>query len=81
MNFKEFFEMIRPVIGGKGGDHKFARTLFDAIITEEGADVLDDYSENTYKAYARKEVQSRTSFCKKRGDRYLISGHFGDVYA
>lgn len=36
---------------------------------------------HTYKAYARKEVQSRTSFCKKRGDRYLISGHFGDVYA
>lgn len=36
---------------------------------------------HTYKAYARKEVQSRTSFYKKRGDRYLISGHFGDVYA
>ena len=36
---------------------------------------------HTYKVYTRKEVQSRTSFYKKRGDRYLISGHFGDVYA
>ena len=57
MNFKEFFELTRPVIGGKGGAHKFARTLFDAIITEEGADVLDDYSENTYKAYANGRTQ------------------------
>lgn len=36
---------------------------------------------HTYKVYTRKEVQSRTSFYKKRGDRYLISGHFSDVYA
>ena len=57
MNFKEFVELTRPVIGGKGGVHIFVRSLFDAILTDGGRDILDDYSDNTYKAYANGKVQ------------------------
>lgn len=52
MNFKKFVELIRPIIGGKGGVHKFVRTLFDAILNDDGRDILDDYSDSSYKAYA-----------------------------
>lgn len=57
MNFKEFVELTRPVIGGKSGAHKYVRSLFDAILTDGGRDILDDYSESTYKAYANGNTQ------------------------
>lgn len=49
--------MTRPVIGGKSSSHKFARTLFDSILSDGGEDILDDYSESTYKAYANGRTQ------------------------
>lgn len=52
MDFKEFVELTRPVIGGKGGVHKFVRTLFDAMLTDDDRDILEDYSNSSYKAYA-----------------------------
>jgi len=57
MNFQEFVNLTRPVIGGKSSYHKFVRTLFDAILSDDGRDILDDYSENTYKAYANGRTQ------------------------
>ena len=39
MNFKEFVELTRPVIGGKGGVQKYVRSLFDAILTDDGRDI------------------------------------------
>lgn len=57
MNFKEFVALTRPVIGGKGGVHKYVRSLFDAILTDEGRDILDDYSDSSYKAYANGNSQ------------------------
>lgn len=51
MNFKEFVDLTRPVIGGKGGIQKYVRTLFEAILDEEGPDILGDYSDSSYKAY------------------------------
>lgn len=57
MNFQEFVNLTRPVIGGKSSSHKFVRTLFDAILSDDGRDILDDYSENTYKAYANGRTQ------------------------
>lgn len=50
MNFKEFVDLTRPVIGGKGGIQKYVRTLFEAILDEEGPDILGDYSDSSYKA-------------------------------
>lgn len=52
MNFVEFVSITRPIIGGKGGVHIYVRTLFDAILTENGKDILNGYSPSSYKAYA-----------------------------
>lgn len=57
MTFQEFVEITRPVIGGKGGAHTYVRTLFDAILTDEGRGILENYSENTYKAYGNGRTQ------------------------
>lgn len=52
MNFVEFVTITRPILGGKGGVHIYVRTLFDAILTENGKEILDGYSKESYKAYA-----------------------------
>jgi len=52
MNFVEFVSITRPIIGGKGGVHIYVRTLFDAILTENGKEILDGYSKESYKAYS-----------------------------
>lgn len=52
MNFVEFVSITRPIIGGKNGVHTYVRTLFDAILTENGKDILNDYTDSTFKAYA-----------------------------
>lgn len=52
MNFVEFVSITRPIIGGKGSVHIYVRTLFDAILTENGKEILDGYSPSSYKAYA-----------------------------
>lgn len=57
MNFKEFVDLTRPVIGGKGGIQKYVRTLFEAILDEEGPDILGDYSDSSYKAYGNGNTQ------------------------
>lgn len=57
MKFQGFVRLTRPVIGGKSSASKFVRTLFDAILSDRGRDILDDYSENTYKAYGNGRTQ------------------------
>lgn len=57
MNFKEFVDLTRPVIGGKGGIQKYVRSLFDAILIEEEHDILEGYSESSYKAYGNGNTQ------------------------
>lgn len=52
MNFVEFVTITIPIIGGKSGIHTYVKTLFDAILTENGKDILDDYGDSTFKAYA-----------------------------
>lgn len=51
MEFQEFAQLLHPVIGGGSSTHSFVRTLFDAIVTDEGRAVLEEVSESTYKAY------------------------------
>lgn len=51
MEFKEFAQLMHPVIGGASSTHAFVKTLFDSIITDDGLSVLEEITEETYKAY------------------------------
>lgn len=51
MKFHEFAQLLHPVIGGASSTHAFVRTLFDAIIIDDGRDVLEEVGEDTYKSY------------------------------
>ena len=59
MDFVEFVTITRPILGGKGGVHIYVKTLFDAILTENGKEILDGYSKESYKAYAGGKTSSR----------------------
>lgn len=52
MDFIKFIEITRPIIGGKSNLPTYVRTLFDAILTDNGKDILDEYSDATFKSYA-----------------------------
>lgn len=51
MTFSEFVNMLFPIIGAGSSTHAFTRSMFDTIIDESGQSILDEYSEETYKAY------------------------------
>lgn len=51
MKFYEFAQLMHPVIGGASSTHAFVKTLFDAIIIEDGREVLEEVGEDTYKSY------------------------------
>lgn len=51
MEFKDFAQLMHPVIGGASSTHAFVKTLFDSIITDDGLSVLEEITEETYKAY------------------------------
>lgn len=51
MIFSEFVNMLFPIIGAGSSTHAFTRSMFDTIIDESGQSILDEYSEETYKAY------------------------------
>lgn len=51
MEFTEFAQKIKPIIGGSYSTHVFTRTLFESIITEDGLLQIEDISKNTFKAY------------------------------
>ena len=59
MDFVEFVTITRPILGGKGRVHIYVRTLFDAILTENGKEILDGYSKESYKAYASGKTSIR----------------------
>ena len=88
MEFEEFARLMRSAIGGASNTHAFAKTLFDAIITEDGLSVLEEISEETYKAYfngytgisriARKispfiEPEEFIEYCNQFPDATMIS--------
>lgn len=51
MEFTEFAQKLKPIIGGSYNTPVFVKTLFESIITEEGLLHLEDISINTFKAY------------------------------
>lgn len=51
MEFKDFVQILHPIIGGSSSQGTFVKTLFDVIITEGGQSALDEQSEVTYRSY------------------------------
>lgn len=51
MKFYEFAQLMHPVIGGASSTHAFVKTLFSAIIIEDGKEVLEEVGVETYKSY------------------------------
>lgn len=51
MEFSEFAEILKPIIGGSYSTHRFTKTLFETLLTDEGLFQIEGISENTYKAY------------------------------
>lgn len=51
MEFNEFANLLKPIIGGAENTHSFAKTLLDVVVTEEGKPFLEDVKTPTYKAY------------------------------
>ena len=52
MNIVEFISITQPIIGGKAPASSYIRTLFDCVLKDTGRDILNDYSNSTYKSFA-----------------------------
>ena len=51
MLFNEFANKLFSVLGNGASTYVFTRTLFDAITTNSGKDILDDYTDSSYKGF------------------------------
>ena len=51
MKFKEFAQLLFPIIGAGSSTHAFVRSIFETVIIDDGQAVLDEYSAETFKSY------------------------------
>lgn len=51
MQFTDFVQKLSSVIRAGGSTDKFTRSIFEAIVTDEGQSILDEYRESSYKAF------------------------------
>lgn len=51
MEFKEFANLLKPVIGGSSNTYSFCKTLFESIMCDDGSQYLDGISQASFKAY------------------------------
>ena len=51
MNFSSFANLLRPIIGGSDNTVEFTRKLFTAIIGEENFTIIENKSDDSFKAY------------------------------
>lgn len=51
MEFNVFAQLMYAVTGGADNTSVFVKTLFDAIITDDGRELLKEIKDSTYKAY------------------------------
>lgn len=57
MEFRDFAQRLMPIIGGGASIPIFTKTLFEVIVNEEGKEIIDDYSDSTYKQYYKGEIK------------------------
>ena len=51
MEFKDFIHKLSSVIRAGGSTDKFTRSIFEAILSEEGQSILDEYTQSSYKGF------------------------------
>jgi len=51
MNFSSFANLLKPIIGGSDNTVEFTRKLFIAMIGENNSTVIEDKSDDSFKAY------------------------------
>lgn len=51
MEFTEFANLLKPIIGGSYNTKRFTRTLFESMMTEDGSLQIEDISDETFKSY------------------------------
>lgn len=51
MQFTDFVHKLSSVIRAGGSTDKFTRSIFEAMVTDEGQSILDEYKESSYKAF------------------------------
>ena len=51
MEFKDFVQILHPIIGGSSSQAAFTKTLFDVLVTEDGQSAVDEPTETTYRSY------------------------------
>lgn len=51
MEFTEFAQILKPIIGGSYSTAVFTKTLFEAILSEENTSLIEDYKPETFKSY------------------------------
>ncbi len=51
MQFTDFVQKLSSVIRAGGSTDKFTRSIFEAMVTEEGLSILDEYGKSSYKAF------------------------------
>ena len=51
MAFKDFANSLKPIIGGSSNTVDFTRNLFVIMIGENNSTIIEDLSDESYKAY------------------------------
>ena len=51
MLFHEFADKLSSVIRSGNSTDKFTKSLFSAIVTDDGQDILDGYKSTSYKGF------------------------------
>lgn len=74
MEFKDFVQILHPIIGGSSSQGAFVKTLFDVIVTEDGQSALDEQSEVTYRSYFN--GQTGISRIAKKINPYIETENF-----
>ena len=76
MEFKEFVHRLASVISAGGNTASFARSIFEAILSEDGQSILDEYKSTSYKAFFN--GGSKISRLSKKINAYIEPMSFSD---
>ena len=69
MDFKEFIHRLASVISAGGNTAEFTRSIFEAILSDDGQVILDEYQPSTYKSFYN--GQAKISRLAKKINTYI----------